>query len=233
MIHNNSVFCFILARGGSKGLPRKNILPLNGIPLVAHSIRSALDVSYIDNVYVSTDDSEIKKISLENGANVIDRPMDLAADTSHYLDALKHMTKKICINKPESIIVILEATFPIRSSLNIEKCIKLKQSDIDVVTTVSKLKLYPSHMVKKTDDDYLSFYLNTPPIPNRQQHKPLYFLNGSITVTTDTFLLSQKDSMYGGKMKGFLIDDESSMDIDSKFDYELCKSYMENYLQKK
>lgn len=233
MIHDNPVICFILARGGSKGLPQKNILPLNGIPLVVRSIKSALDVSYIDDVYVSTDDLEIKTISLKNGAKVIDRPKSLATDTSHYLDSLKHMTKEICVYKPETIIVILEATFPIRSSLNIKKCIELKQSDIDVVTTISKLKLYPSHMVKKTDDDSLSFYLGFPPIPNRQQQEPLYFLNGSITVTTTAFLLNQKDSMYGGKMKGFLIDDESSMDIDSEFDYNLCKLYLENNLQKR
>ena len=181
-------------------------------------------------MYVSTDDFEIKKISLDYGAKVIDRPKDLATDSSHYLDALKHMANEICLNKQEAIIVILETTFPIRKPSNIKKCIELKKSDLDVVTSISQVKLNPSYMVKKTDGDFLSFYLNSPPVANRQQQEQLYFLNGSIIVTTVKFLLNQENSIYGGKIKGYLIDDESSMDIDSEFDYKLCKSYIENNL---
>jgi CMP-N-acetylneuraminic acid synthetase len=232
MIDDTPVFCFILARGGSKGLPRKNILEIDGIPLVGRSINSALDVNYIDEVYVSTDDFEIKKKSLSCGAKVIDRPKDLATDTSHYLDALKHMTNQICYENQESIIVILEATFPIRSSQNIQKCIELKKFNIDVVTSISKVKLHPSYMVKSTNENILSFYLDSPPNPNRQQREQLYALNGSITVTNAKFLLNQKDSMYGGQMKGFLIDEESSMDIDSNFDYQISKLYVENLTEK-
>jgi len=84
MYNEKQILCFILARGGSKGVPRKNIKQLYGKPLIAHSIDVAKKSHYIDKIYVSTEDEEIKKISIFNGANVIDRPQELATDESNY-----------------------------------------------------------------------------------------------------------------------------------------------------
>lgn len=227
MFRNRPVLCFILARGGSKGIPHKNTLKIAGIPLIAHSIEQAKKVKYIDKIFISTDDTEIKKISLEHGASVIDRPNELATDTSMYLDAVIHMIKTIKKNENENhIVVILETTSPIRKIEDIEKCIEMYDESVDEVISIFEVKIHPYRMLKKRNDQ-IEFYLNKPPFSNRQQAETLYALNGSIMVTDFNFLENQKDVIYGGKMKGFIQDELSAIDIDSKLDFEICKFIME------
>lgn len=228
MFQDRTVLCFILARGGSKGVPRKNTLKIAGIPLIAHSIMQSKKVKYIDKTFVSTEDADIKKISVEYGADVIDRPPEFTTDTSMYLDAVKHMIKAIKKDKNENhIVVILETTSPIRKIEDIEKCIEMYDGTVDQVISIFEVKVHPYRMLQKRNG-YLEFYLNKPPVSNRQQAETLYALNGSITVTDFRFLESQKDVIYGGKMKGFLQDELSSLDIDSKLDFEICKFVIES-----
>ena len=108
MYADKKVVCLILARGGSKGIPRKNVKLIGKKPLIVHSIDAAKKVQEIDKIYVSTEDFEIKKISLENNAFVIDRPDELAKDTSSYLEAVKHLLNLIPENNSNPIIVLLE-----------------------------------------------------------------------------------------------------------------------------
>lgn len=98
MYEDRNVFCFIPARGGSKGVPRKNVLMISGKPLITHAIELAKKVKYFDKIFVSTEDSEIKKISSEAGAIVVDRPKELATDTA------KRQGKIITFGKPEEVI---------------------------------------------------------------------------------------------------------------------------------
>ena len=123
MYRDKEVLCFILARGGSKGIPRKNVKLIGTKPLIVHSIDAAKKVQEIDKIYVSTEDPEIKKISLENDAIVIDRPDELAQDTSDYLETVKHLSTSIPEKDSNPIIVLLETTSPIRDCLDIHKCI--------------------------------------------------------------------------------------------------------------
>ncbi len=95
MFKDKRVYCFIPARGGSKGIPHKNKLLIAGKPLIQHSINTAKNISIIDEIFVSTDDDDIKKISTMNNLKTIDRPDDLATDSSNILDVFKHMINYI------------------------------------------------------------------------------------------------------------------------------------------
>src|SRR5712692_2864764 len=146
MYENREVLCFIMARGGSKGLPRKNVLVIDGQPLIVHSINVAKKVKYIDKIYVSTEDKEIKEISLMAGAKVIDRPSELATDDADYLDAVKHMMSVIPETKKNPTAVLLETTSPMRKVTDVERCIEMYDKNVDCVASVSNVKAHPSYM---------------------------------------------------------------------------------------
>tara|TARA_B110000467_G_C18212399_1_gene418217 strand:- start:126 stop:812 length:687 start_codon:yes stop_codon:yes gene_type:complete len=221
MFKKKLVICLILARGGSKGVPRKNVKLIGMKPLIVHSIDAAKKVHTIDKIYVSTEDSEIKKISLENNAIVIDRPDDLAQDTSNYLQSVQHLLNNIPEKNLNSIVVLLETTSPIRNSLDITKCINLLDEKIDCVAGVGEVKVSPGYMYKEKNG-FLERYDSTINTTNRQQMEKLFYYNGSILVTTVNFLKNQNDVVFGGNMKGFILDEKSSFDIDTKLDFEIC-----------
>lgn len=221
MYCDKQVLCLILARGGSKGIPRKNIKLIGGKPLITHSIDVAKKVIEIDKIYVSTEDSEIKEISLENNVVVIDRPNNLAQDTSSYLETVQHLLDSIPEKNTDSIIVLLETTSPMRSSLDVKNCIELFDETTDCVASVSEVKVSPAYMYLKKDE-FLEKYDSTIKPTNRQEMEKLFYYNGSILVTTLNFLKSQKDVVFGGKMKSYLLDESSSFDIDTPLDFTIC-----------
>lgn len=228
MYNNRNVFAVILARGGSKDVPRKNVLMIAGKPLIAHSIDVAKRTKYIDEVFVSTEDREIKQISTNYGAIVIDRPSNLATDDAKFLDALKHLINSIPqIKNQNPIIVMLFAPAPIRKISDIEKCIEMLDENVDCVVSLSEVKKHPYRMLVKKNDGYLDFYEKEQIISTRQKTQPLY-VNGSICVTSSNFLKKQKFLVYGGRIKGLLMDEKHSMDIDTKLDFEICKYIMES-----
>lgn len=227
MYDNREVLCLILARGGSKGVPRKNIRLLVGKPLIKHSIDVAEQTKYIDQTYVSTDDEEIKNISITAGAQVVDRPVELASDTAIYIDAVKHLLKSIKA-KSDSIVVGLETTSPIRTSVDVERCIELFNNQLDCVATVTKAKNHPAYLFKLRDQLLVPFDSSIKQ-NNRQQMEEMYAYTGSILVTTVNFLQNQKTAVFGGKMKGYILDEKQSMDIDTLLDFEICEFIMKKY----
>jgi len=225
---NKNVFCFILARGGSKGVLRKNTRIIAGKPLIVHSIDVAKKTRYIDEVFVSTDDSEIKAIAKDNGATVIDRPTKLATDTSSYIDAVKHLinsVEKILLHNP--VIVLLTTTSPIKEVSDVEKCIEILDENIDCVATVSNVNIFPDFMYREKNG-LLHPYLVQPNFKNRQEMEKLVYYNGSILVTTSNFIKKQEKTVFGGKMKGYLLDEKHSVDIDTEFEFKLCKLLIES-----
>ena len=117
----NKTIAIIPARGGSKRLPNKNILLLEGIPLIAHSILYAQEnSSIIDEVYVSTDDDKIKEIAIKFGAKVIDRPIALSGDLEPTLSALQHAVNTIGLDTEN--IVLLQPTNPLRPKTLLKDC---------------------------------------------------------------------------------------------------------------
>ena len=120
----------IPARGGSKGLPRKNILDIAGRPLITHTVAHALGASVIDRVYVSTDDAEISEIASEAGAVVIDRPIELSGDQATTEQALEHALAIMLeeYNLEPEILVLLQCTSPIRGSEDIDAAVEVDES---------------------------------------------------------------------------------------------------------
>ncbi|MDP2088612.1 MAG: acylneuraminate cytidylyltransferase family protein [Flavobacteriaceae bacterium] len=174
----------IPARGGSKRLPNKNILLLNGIPLIAHSILYAKkNNSIIEDIYVSTDDAEIKKVALEYGAKVIDRPKNLSADDEPAVTALKHVLKSIEMNVEN--VVLLQPTNPLRPENLLKECFKIYQKQqCDSLFTVSRNQ---QKLGKIIDDKFLPFNYK---IGQRSQDlEPLYFENGLLYITKAKLIL--------------------------------------------
>ncbi len=126
----------IPARGGSKGIPRKNLHNLNGIPLVAHKIEQAKK-SLCEEVWVTTEDDEIKKVARKFGAGVIDRPVELATDEASTDSVLKHAVKILKVSK-EDILVLLQATSPLITLDSINKCISklINENSLGCVITL-------------------------------------------------------------------------------------------------
>ena len=221
MFKGKQVYCFIPARGGSKGIKGKNIKKLNGKPLIVHSIDTAKDVKLIDKIFVSTENIKIKKIAERHGTEIIDRPKKLAEDDANFHHVLKHMIK--CIpDAKNAIIVIFWPTTPIRNPKDIEKCIKLYNEKIDCVISVIESKIRPSWLFVE-QEGMLKFWQKGNPEPNRQQQQKFYYINGGVVVTSGEFLMKQKNIFVGGKIKKFIMDEKHSMEIDTEFDFQLCE----------
>jgi len=127
------IVAIITARGGSIGVPRKNVLPIAGKPLIAWSIEHALNSKLVDEVYVTTEDPEIKEVSLKYGAKVIDRPKELSTDEISSLPAIKHALDNI---EDVEYFVLLQPTSPIRNRFLIDDCIaEMIEKEVDGVFT--------------------------------------------------------------------------------------------------
>ena len=130
---------FIFARGGSKGLPKKNILKINGRPLIAYSISTAKKSELIENVFLSSDDQEILDIGSTFGAIPIKRPSEFSQDNTPELEAWKHAIKYVYRNYGIfDIFVSLPPTSPLRRLIDVNKSIKLLEEDCDIVFTMKK-----------------------------------------------------------------------------------------------
>lgn len=176
----------IPARGGSKRLPNKNILSLGGIPLIAHSILFAQKNSaLIDAIYVSTDDAAIKKIALDYGAQVIDRPENLSGDLEPTASALKHVLESI--EGAVENVVLLQATNPLRPlSLLNEAFDVYQKGNYDSLFTVSR----NHHKLGKIMDNKFQPFNYT--IGQRSQDlEPLYYENGMLYITKASLILQE------------------------------------------
>jgi len=207
MFNDKKVICLILARGGSKGVPHKNTKILGDKPLIGHSIISAQNSKYVDEIFVSTEDAEIKQISLDYNVHVIDRPENLAKDDTEYISVVKHLIKKIPSSFQNSVVLLLETTLPLRKIGVIDNCIELLDDSIDCVASISKVKIPPDYMFK-IKDNLLEPYTSFENLTNRQKMNVLYSYNGSILVTTMNFIKKQQNLVFGGKIKGYILDEK-------------------------
>lgn len=215
------ILSLIPARGGSKGIPRKNLQLLGEYPLIVHSILDTKESKLIDSVYVSTDDSEIAEVSRQHGADVIIRPPQLASDESTSESALLHALYEIeKLGHAPEIIVFLQCTSPIRNGNDIDRAIiKFKDDGADSLLSVS-----PSHrflweevgnQVRPINYDH---YLR----PRRQDMRPQYVENGSIYIFKP-WVLKEFNNRLGGKISLFIMKEEASIDIDSLIDFKIAE----------
>ena len=232
MYKNKTFLAIIPARGGSKRLPRKNILDLAGKPLIAWTIEAALKSKYIDRVVVSTDDDEIADISKKYGADVpFMRPAELATDEStsvgvvlHALDVLKEN------NDNYNYIILLQPTSPLRSAEDIDKAIELlKVSKIDAVISVCKTEHSPLWSNTIPDNGDLSNFLDDTILNKRSQDLDQYYrLNGAIYLCNIQSLMKQNTFFLNKKVQSFVMERGVSIDIDDDIDFQFTQFMVNN-----
>jgi CMP-N,N'-diacetyllegionaminic acid synthase len=221
------VIAIIPARGGSKGVLRKNVKQLAGKPLIVHTIEAALQSGVIDRVIVSTEDSEIAATAREYGAEIINRPAALAADEAPTEPALLHVVKYLeeIENYKADIIILLQATSPMRKGIHIKEALnQFLENGCD-----SLLSVCPSHtfLWKMNKDGANSINYDFRNRPRRQDAEPHYRENGAIYITTYKVLFEENNRL-GGKIGLYEMKEEESLEIDSTFDFWLCEQLLLN-----
>lgn len=221
----HKILAVIPARGGSKGILRKNIKNIAGKPLIQWTIEAALNSNYINEIIVSTEDEEIAQISTSLGVNVpFLRPLELANDNSKTIDVINHLLGKLELeyNKYFDIILILQPTSPLRTSKQIDQAINLFLSDKSADSLVSCVKVphifHPESLMKLSSNNYLESYIigNNPPT-RRQDKSILYARNGAAIYLTKRDKISE--FIFGGNLICFEMDEVDSIDIDTMEDF--------------
>ncbi|BCB96329.1 acylneuraminate cytidylyltransferase [Dissulfurispira thermophila] len=225
MYKDKTILAIIPARGGSKGLPRKNIKPLLGKPLIAWTIEQALNSRYIDRLIVSTEDEEIAEISIKFGAEIpFLRPKELAKDDTPTIDVLIHLINNL--NKSYDCILLLEPTSPLRKKNDIDVLIdKLIENFhiADSVVGVCKIESDTHHPygIKKIVNGYLEKFLdNTPDFYQRQQLPDVYGIFGGMYISKTDKLLTYK-TFYQKRTLPYVLDKWQAFEIDYIYDF-LC-----------
>jgi CMP-N,N'-diacetyllegionaminic acid synthase len=226
-----NVLGIVPARGGSKRVPKKNILSLGGIPLICHCLRAAKACPGIDRLVVSTEDEAIRDVALSEGVEVIKRPMELAQDNTPTLPVIRHAMDEIektgfCAD----IILTIQPPYPFITSENIERAIEAFSSggDFDSVTTVVKapFRYHPYNTRKIQEDGTIAFMFpeEKKHCPNTQSAPPVYFF-GNLYASKRSAIL-EKGSLYGDRSFPVEISDKEAFDIDDMVDFELAKCLM-------
>jgi CMP-N-acetylneuraminic acid synthetase len=220
------IIAIIPARGGSKGVLRKNIKLLAGKPLIAYSIEQAKKSKYVSRVIVSTEDGEIYKIAREWSAEVIKRPQELAKDNTPTIDAILHVLDSL--RKEEKyipdVVVLLQPTSPLRTSKDIDDAIKLFINCQNCLSLVSVTEFDHSPFWSlKIENSYLSPMFDAEYFKMRRQELPkAYKPNGAIFISTPEVLYKYK-TFYTPKMVAYIMPQERSVDIDTEFDFLLAE----------
>lgn len=213
------VVAVIPARGGSKRVPRKNVALLGGEPLIAHTIRAALASQRINRVVVSTDDSEIARLSAELKAEVLfPRPPELATDTASPVVVLKHVVRTLESDGTQvDIVVLLQPTSPFRTSENIDAAIDLFfTTQADTVTAVRPVTEHVYWQWRAEGDRIVPLYTPDHMAMGRHQLPQHYVENGAIFVLKRSVLFSA--GLYGSKVVPFVMGVPESVDIDEPLD---------------
>ena len=224
-------YAFIFARGGSKGIPGKNIKPLKGKPLIQYSIEVALQTSGINNVFVSTDDADIAKVSRSNGAIVIDRPIELAQDDSPEWQAWKHAISWVREQYGDfEEFISLPATSPLRSVKDVESAI-LQRSNIgaDICIAITPASRSPYfNMVKQLGNNLIELVnKRTNSISRRQDAPEVFDITTVVYVANVEFIMSH-DNIFDGVVTSVVVPRHRAVDIDDMYDFNFAESILNN-----
>lgn len=223
-----STFAFIFARGGSKGLPGKNIRLLGGIPLLAHGIQLAQAIESVERVFVSTDDAGIAAVAREFGAEVIDRPKELATDTAPEWMAWRHAIVHVreALRLDFDTLLSLPATSPLRNQDDVRNCLAALSHDVDVVITVTPSARSPYfNMVSEDSDGYARVVLGDSTFKRRQDVPLVYDVTTVAYVTRPDFVLTHA-SLFEGRVKPVIVPKERAVDIDDEFDFRVAEALL-------
>lgn len=216
----HKTIAIVPARGGSKGLPGKNIKLLNGKPLIAYSIEAARAVSRIDQIIISTESGEIADVAKTCGVDVpFMRPANLATDESPTIDLILHCLDMI----PEATtVVLLQPTSPFRLASDIEHCLDLYHSNPHTsVVTVTESSKHPAWMYSIDKNQVLNKIVDMD-ATRRQDLPTIYCLNGAVYVASRE-LLQQKRTFLHDETLGYIMPQKRSLDIDHADDWEYAE----------
>jgi len=235
IINNNmkkisKIIAIIPARGGSKGIPKKNIKKLAGKPLIYYTISEVKKSKFISKIIVSTDSKQIEKIAKNLGSETIIRPKKLAKDNSSSLDVVQHVIKNL-----ESlhyfdvdIVIVLQPTSPLRTVTDIDSAIKLfLNSKCDSVIGMTEVTHPPEFMYRLTKKKIKPLIKTKIKSKRRQDMPKTYQINGAIYICNRD-LIMKKHTMFGKNIVPYLMPIERSLDIDTMFDLDLAKTILKN-----
>ncbi|MBK4727341.1 cytidylyltransferase domain-containing protein [Pantoea agglomerans] len=220
-------FAFIFARGGSKGLPGKNIRLLAGKPLLKYSIDTAQASPSISQVFVSTDDPSIAEVAKAAGATVIERPSELATDTSPEWLAWRHAIEWAIVHYGQfEGFVSLPATSPLRSIDDVEGALaKLHECDADICISVTPANRSPYFNMVKATTDGLVELVNKPDAElTRRQDAPQVFDITTVVYATNPEFVLKHYGIFSGKVTSIVVPKERAVDIDDIYDFKLAEA---------
>ena len=224
------VLVIIPARGGSKGIPHKNIKPLAGKPLIYYTIDSARQIVPDEDICVSTDDQEIIKCVEDYGMKVpFVRPAELATDTAgtyevllHALDFYEHQGRKY------DVVLLLQNTSPFRTAEHVKEAMKLYHKGTDMVVSVKECAANPYYCVfEENEEGWLQVSKGDGKITRRQDAPKVYEYNGAIYIINAESLKQMPLYAFQHKVK-YVMDVESSLDLDTIFDWQIAEMIIKN-----
>jgi CMP-N-acetylneuraminic acid synthetase len=214
-----TVVGLIPARGGSKGIPRKNLAPLGGKPLIAWTIEAALGSEHVARAVVSTDDPELADVARSLGVDVLDRPPELAGDETPMRDVVAHAGRELV---PETALVLLQPTSPLRTSRHVDDVVELLlASGADAVVSVVEVPhRYGTASLLRIDGEQL-VRLDETPYAGRADKPVLYARNGPAILALRADRIG--NDLYAGDLRPYVMDAADSVDVDEPFDLELAE----------
>jgi CMP-N,N'-diacetyllegionaminic acid synthase len=226
MYRGKSIFGLIPARGGSKGLPQKNIRPLNGKPLIAWTIETALQFNGFDQVFVTTDDPEIATVSKQYGASVpFIRPAELATDEAKGIDVVIHALNWLAEHGHHyDLVFLLQPTSPLRQVDDIKECLDLfLQKQAGAIVSVCEAEHPPLWMNTLGPDLCMKDFLRKEIADeNRQSLSKYYRINGALYLSDWDYLMKNQGFM-GNETYAYIMPKERSVDIDTELDLKFAE----------
>ncbi len=220
------VLVIIPARGGSKGIPHKNIKPLNGKPLIHYTIDVARTIVSDDDICVSTDDPEIISVVENYGLKVpFVRPEELATDAAGTYEVLLHAINyyEEKLHRRYDVVILLQNTSPFRSAKQLQEAIKLYRDDIDMVVSVKECPANPYYCVfEENDEGFLRVCKGDGNIFRRQDAPKVYEYNGAIYIMNAEMLKTTHMHKMTKRIK-YVMDDFSSFDLDTMWDWQMAE----------
>ncbi len=236
MYKNKKILGVITARGGSKGIPRKNIKILAGKPLIAYTIEAAKASKYLTRCIVSTDDQEIADISLKFGADIpFIRPAELAQDQSTSIEVVQDVLRKLKQNNGDEYdyLMILQPTSPLRTAENIDACIKkIIDTEADSVMSMVELSDFSLKKLKKIENDKILSLIEDEGLQStrRQDEQKVYKRNCAIYLTKTELVMA--GDLFGKISRPYIMSAESSIDINEPVDFGLAEFWLEKIKNK-
>ncbi len=213
----------IPARGGSKRIPRKNIVDINGKPMIAYAIETALKSEVFSEVIVSTEDAEIKEISQKYGARVVDRPDELATDIVFETDVYKHVLSTFDELPSFFCGIYATAIFIEPQDLRDSFAMIEEDSDVDILMSTSRYQIHPFKALRKNDQGYMEMVYPKECLMRSQTYPDYVASNGTFYwCKIESYL--KNPSYYPEKLKAYILPSYRGLDIDEPEDLEIARA---------